>query len=187
METDEKKIVANCQGGRAEDFSLLYFKYVKKIYRYIYYKTQHRESAEDLTSQTFIKALEKIRSFDPEKSLFSTWLYAIARNNVIDFYRTSKNNYDINDVWDLRDDSDIARDADLKAKLQKVEKYIKKLDPEQREIVMLRVWDGMSHKEIAGILGKSEASCKMMFSRTIRSLKNEMPLEVLLYLLFIKF
>ncbi len=186
MEINEKELVANCQKGKVEDFSILYYQYVEKIYKFIYYKVQHRETAEDLTSQTFIKALEKINSFSNEKSSFSTWVYAIARNSVIDHYRTKKNNFNIDDVWDLEDNTDIERDADIKGKLEKVEKYLKELKPEQREIIMLRVWEGMSYREIAEITGKSEGNCKMIFFRTVKELKEKMPLELLLYFLFLK-
>lgn len=186
MEIDEKDIVSNCQKGKIDDFSVLYYKYVKKIYKFVYYKVQHRETAEDLTSQTFMKALDKIGSFSNERSSFSTWLYTIARNNVIDFYRTNKNNFDINDIWDLEDNTDIERDADAKGKLEKVEKYLKELKAEQREIIMLRVWEDMSYKEIAEITGKSEGNCKIIFFRAIRTLKDKMPLELLLYLLLLK-
>lgn len=186
MDINEKEIVANCQKGKIDDFSILYYQYVRKIYKFIYYKVQHRETAEDLTSQTFMKALEKINSFSNEKSSFSTWVYTIARNNVIDYYRTKKNNFDINDVWDLWDNTDIERDTDLKYKLEKVVVYLKELKPEQREIVMFRVWGDMSYKEISEIMGKSEGSCKMIFFRTVKELKEKMPLEVLLYFLIMK-
>lgn len=186
MENDEKEIVANCQKGKIDDFSILYYKYVKNIYKFIYYKVQHRETAEDLTSQTFMKALEKIASFSNEKSSFSTWVYTIARNNVVDYYRTKKNDFDINDVWDMKDNTDIERDADVKGKLEKIEKYLKTLKAEQREIIMLRVWGDMSYKEIAEITGKSEGSAKMIFFRAIRELKDKMPLELLLYFSLLK-
>lgn len=186
MEINEKEIVANCQKGKIDDFSVLYYQYVGKIYKFIYYKVQHRETAEDMTSQTFIKALEKINGFSNERSSFSTWLYTIARNNVIDYYRAKKNDQDINDAWDFKDGTDIERDTDLKRKLEKVEVYLKELKPEQREIVMLRVWGDMSYKEIAEITGKSEGNAKMIFFRTIKDMKNKMPLELLLYFLLLK-
>ena len=133
-----------------------------------------------------MKALNKIESFNCNKGHFSSWIYKIARNNVIDHYRTKKDELDINDVWDLSDDSDMNFDFDIKQKLEKVEKYLKKLDSKKREIIILRVWQEMSYREISQIMGKSEASCKMMFLRTIKELKKEMPLEVIIYLLLIK-
>jgi len=188
METyiDEKKAVAGFQKGNAGDFTSLYDAYAGKIYSFIYFKTQHRETAEDLTSKTFLKALDNLDSFDAGKGSFSTWLYSIARNNVIDFYRTKKNESDINDIWDLSSTDDIERDVEARQKLDKIEKYLKKLKSEHREMIILRVWNELSYKEISGITGKSEASCKMMFSRSIKELKKEMPLSLILYLFILR-
>jgi len=166
-----------------ENFDQLYDKYVKKIFNFIYYKTHHKETAEDLTSDTFMKALTKIHDFDESKGAFSTWLYQIARNTVIDFYRTKKSNLNIDDIWDLADGEDILRDLDTAKKLTEVKKYLKTLKVEQREIVILRVWEGMSYKEISEAVGKTEASCKMAFSRTIERLREDMPLSVFMALL----
>jgi RNA polymerase sigma-70 factor (ECF subfamily) len=164
-----------------DKFAGLYEQYVEKIYRFIYYKTHHKETAEDLTSTTFLKALDNFESFSGEKGKFSTWLYQIARNTVIDFYRAKKTDVSIEDAWGLSGKENIERDIDTLKKLENVKEYLKKLDPEQREIVLLRVWEGMSHKEIAEIMGKTEGSCKVMFSRTINALRQEMPLGLFLY------
>lgn len=187
MENDEQMIIADCQRGEFEKFSLLYDKYARKIYRFIYFKTHHKETAEDLTSLTFMKALEKIKSFNGGKSSFSAWIYAIARNNVIDHYRTSKNDFNIDDVWDLSGNEDIARDAELRQKLGKVEEYLKTLKADHREIIILRVWEDMSYKEIAEITGKSEGNSKMIFFRAMKELKEKMPLELLVYFLLLRF
>jgi len=104
---NEKDIIVSCQQGDLEKFSWLYDKYIKKIYDFIYFKTTHKETAEDLTSQTFFKALEKIKTFNSDKGTFSAWLYQIARNTVIDHYRTMKKTVDIDDVWDMAEDQDI--------------------------------------------------------------------------------
>ncbi len=168
-----------------EDFVRFYDQYVEKIYRFIYYKTHHKETAEDLTSSTFIKALAAFDSFDKRKGEFSGWIYRIARNTVIDFYRSKKNLINIEDVWDLSDKEDVERDAEVSLKLKEVKEYLNKLGIEQREIIILRVWEGISYKEIAEALGKSEGGCKMMFSRTIRQLREEMPLSPFMcFLLF---
>ncbi|MFA5355148.1 MAG: RNA polymerase sigma factor [Candidatus Paceibacterota bacterium] len=171
------------QTVKIEDFGGVYDKYVRRIYNFIYYKTHHKETAEDLTSQTFAKALNKLSDFDGERGSFSSWLYAIARNNVIDFYRTRKSNINVEDVWDLADDTDIERDIEAAQKLQKVRKYLKALKPEQREVVLLRVWGDYSYREIAEIMGKTENNCKVLFSRTMKKLREDMPLSAFLSLL----
>ena len=175
MELNEQKIIKECQQGNLEGFGALYDFYIKKIYNFIYYKVHHRESAEDLTSKTFFKALEKIGTYDVKQKFFSAWLYRIARNVVIDHFRTAKPETDIADVWGLSSDQDFNRDLDLKNALGKVDGYLKKLSAEQREIMIMRVWDDLSYREIAVILGKSEAACKMIFSRTLAKLKTEAP------------
>lgn len=183
MIDNEKNIIKSCQRGDLEKFAWLYDKYIKKIYDFVYYKTTHKETAEDLVSVIFMKALEKIGGFNFDKGTFQAWIYQIARNTVIDHYRTKKIDANIEDVWDLAGNEDLERDIDVQEKLKKVEQYLSKLKSEHREIIIMRVWQGMSHKEIATILGKSEASCKMKYSRAITTLRKELPLALYVYLL----
>jgi len=184
-ELDEADIIDRCQAGQLDDFALLYDAYIRKIYDFIYYKTHHQETAEDLTSRTFMKALEKISSFRAHKGTFQSWLYQIARNTVIDHYRTNKKDTNLDDVWDLADGQDIERDLDAKMQLKEVEDYLAKLKPEQRDVIILRVWQGLSYKEIAGIMNKSEGSCKMAYSRAIHALRQEMPVVGMLALFLV--
>jgi RNA polymerase sigma-70 factor, ECF subfamily len=170
-----------------DNFGQLYDEYVRKIFNFIYYKTHHKETAEDLTSDTFTKAFRKLDNFDSKKGKFSTWLYQIARNTVIDFYRVKKSHVNIDDVWDLSEDIHIERDFDTAEKLKEVKKYLKSLDSCHREIVLLRVWDGLSYKEISDAVGKDEVNCRVIFSRTIQALKKEMPMASLAALLLFKF
>lgn len=177
------QLVENCQNGKLDDFGLLYDRYIRKIYDFIYFKTHHKETAEDLCSKTFMKALEKIGTCDVSKGSFSSWVYRIARNTVIDHYRTKKFTLDIDDAWDLSTGEDILKDLENKQKFEHVEKFLKTLKPEHRDLVMLRVWSGLSYKEIAQITGKSEDSCKMTFSRVISKVRKEVLLVYLLLLL----
>lgn len=174
----EQEIIEQCKKGNLKEFEKLYDSYFKKIYRFIYYRTGHKETAEDITSQTFIKALEKIQRFDLSRGTFSAWIYCIARNKVIDHYRTRKSELDISGVWGLGKDPN--PDIEARDRLREAENYLKKIKKDQREIVLMRVWDGLSYKEIAEITGKNEANCKMIFSRTIGKLKEEIVLLLIL-------
>jgi RNA polymerase sigma-70 factor (ECF subfamily) len=180
---DEAAVISRCQAGQLEEFGLLYDAYIRRIYDFIYYKTHHKETAEDLVSRTFMKALEKIQTFSLEKGTFQGWLYQIARNTVIDHYRTQKKDVNIEDVWDLKDNQDIARDLEAKMKVEEIKDYLAKLKPEQRDIIIMRVWQGLTYQEIAGITGKTEGSCKMVYSRAIQALRREMPITALFVLL----
>ena len=165
-------------------FEEAYEEYADKIYRFIYYKTYSRETAEDICSQTFLKALEKWDSFDPMKGAVSSWLYAIAGNLVIDHFRKKKPSANVDDIWDLAGDEDILTDAERAEQLEEVRKCLSKLEKAQRDLIILRIWQELSFKEIGEIVGKSEAGCKMQFYRILNKLKTELSLSILvLYLL----
>jgi len=176
----EEKAILLCQKGDMTAFSYLYDEYVKPIYRFIYYKTHHKETTEDLVSITFTKVLEKIESFDGSKASFKTWVYQIARNNVTDHYRTFKQHEDIVDRWDLSTKENISDDTSNKLQIERVEKYLKTLKPEAREILLLRLWGGHSFKEISEMTNKTEASCKMMFKRNIEKIRTDLALLIIL-------
>ncbi len=185
MEISQQQLIDRCQNGELENFGGLYDAYVKKIYDFIFYRTLHKETAEDLTSLTFTKALERINSFSPAKGTFSAWLYQIARNTLIDGYKQNRPVDPAEALENFASKENLENQTNAKLNLEKVQKFLTSLDEEKREIITMRVWDGLSYKEIADVLGKSEASCKMTFSRTIEKLNKEVAFA-LIYLLIMK-
>ncbi len=179
---DEQRLIRACISGDTTSFGQLYDAHVRSIYDFIYYKTHHKETAEDLTSETFFKALKNLKQFDQSRS-FRSWLYGIAHNAVIDHYRRSRPTQDIDDIWDLTTDDDLVRDADVKRALLEVQKHLSKLDSTKRDILILRLWQGLSYKEIAEIVGKSEGNSKMIYSRAIAQLREMVPAGVFALLL----
>jgi DNA-directed RNA polymerase specialized sigma24 family protein len=77
-------------GMNREQFTEVYDLYASRIYQFIYYKTYHKETAEDLTSSTFLRAFENLHQFNPERGSIGAWIYQIARNLVTDHYRAKK-------------------------------------------------------------------------------------------------
>jgi RNA polymerase sigma-70 factor (ECF subfamily) len=164
------------------EFSEIYDAHAEKIYRFVYYKTLHRETAEDLTSHTFLKALEHIDQFDSSRGSITVWLYRIARNLVIDHFRKKRRTVDIDDVWDLASSENVEAGALDRAQLAEIKEALAKLPAEQRDIVILRVWEDLPYREIAGIMGKTESACKMMFSRVMSRLKDALvPALIMLF------
>ena len=179
----ESDIILECQLGNLKKFGELYDSYAQHIYRFILFKVCDRQTAEDLTSITFLKALDGIGGFDGKKASFKTWIYTIARNTIIDHFRQYKETAELEDAWGIQGASDIAKETGDKLQLEEIEKYMKELKPEQREILLLRIWGGHSFAEIAEITGKTEAASKMMFKRAIEKLRDDFaPLLILLIL-----
>lgn len=178
-------LVKEAQKNSSEAFGRLYELYFDRIYRYIYYRTMHRETAEDLCSKTFLKALERLNNFNTKKGSFSAWLYKIASNSVTDYFRSAVRKEHPSDVWEIPSEEDYVVDVHNRIYWEKLKPALMGLPADKREIIMLRIWDELSFAEIARITGKSEASCKMSFGRTLKHLKDNVPLS--LYLLFISF
>ncbi len=168
-------IALSCQQGNLQDFDALYVRHLKGIYAFVFYRVMDRAIAEDLTSQTFLKALEKIGSYDAKKGAFSTWLYRIARNTVTDHFRTRHPHDDIESAWDLAGEDDPTQDAETRIARDQVRSLLRTLPADKRELLILRLWDGLSYQEIAALTGKSESALKMQFSRTMRELRDRMP------------
>lgn len=175
--------VAECQRGQNQAFAPIYDHFLKKIYDYIYYRTHHRQTAEDLTSFAFTKAFQNIRTFNPDQGTLQGWLYRIAHNVLVDHFRTFKATSDIEDAWDAKIQVNYESDLDVKDKLSEVEQYLVKLSAEHRELVIMRVWDDLSYAEIAEITGKTESSLKMSMSRILAKLRNEIVAAIITLLI----
>lgn len=175
MDAAELAHVQACQRGERDHFDALYTQHVHAIYRYLSRRVFDRQATEDLTSITFLKALEAIRSFNPKQQKFKAWLYRIARNAMIDHFRKERPTMDIESAWDLPSDDVTSLAAERSVNVARLHKAMQKLSPAEREIVMLRVWEDLSYKEIAELTGKTEANAKMIFSRSLKDLRTQFP------------
>ena len=154
-------------------------------HRFVYYRVGHKQTAEDLTSTVFTKAFLKFKTFD-SNAQFSNWIISIARNTVIDHYRTSKVSLDLDEAFNMSDSTNISKDYELKEKLVEARKYLDKLPIEQRDLVIMRLWDGLNYEEIAVILGKKESALRVNFSRIMSKMQKEMVFSLILIGILIK-
>lgn len=170
--------------GESRAVANVYDAFVRPIYEYIYFRTFHRETAEDVTSETFIKAIDRASTFDPQRGTLSAWLYRIARNTLIDHIRASRSTVSLEEAWILPDNR-IALDdqTDVHIDMERLRNALEHLDPAHRELVILRAWHGLSYDEISQITGKSATAQKMSFSRVIARLRKELPAHSLALIL----
>jgi len=169
----EKDTIEKAIKGEASAFGLLYDKYQPQIYRFIYLKVGHREEAEDLTHQVFLKTWGSISRYDFQGFPFSSWLYQIARNQVIDYYRTKKVNITLESIVELKIESpSYSSVMDNNSDIEKVKKAIYQLNPQQQDVIILRFIEDLSLQETASILDKTETAVKLLQHRAIKNLRK---------------
>lgn len=179
------EILKEIRSGNYNEFSKLYNKYFQRIYRYIYSKTYRRESAEDICSSTFIKALENIANFKGDGSKLVSWLYTIARNQITDYYRSNRSEKNVEDLWDLSSKEDIEVDIINRENFEKLHKELNRLKGMERDIIILHLWEDMTFKDVSISLGLKEGRCKMIFYRALDKMKKSME-EFISVMLFLK-
>jgi len=180
----EKELIDLCRGGNAEAFGLLYDAYAREIYRFVYYKTSHKETAEDLVGQVFTKAWSSITGY--RGIGFRAWLYGIARNAVIDHYRRKRPTEDIDDHWDLASPDNQAGELDKQFDQARIRAALSTLSFEERDILIMRFWQDMEYREIAVALGKTEGAVKMKAYRTLANMKDRFAITPLAFI-FLKY
>ncbi|PIR86759.1 MAG: RNA polymerase subunit sigma-24 [Candidatus Harrisonbacteria bacterium CG10_big_fil_rev_8_21_14_0_10_49_15] len=178
MLEDEQELIQAAQHGDDQAFGRLYDHYIKAIYRFIAVKVGSKEQAEDLTHEVFLRAWQKLPSFKSRGFPFSSWLYRIARNRVIDHYRTQKSHLNVDDLVGqmeeefLKVSSDQRQQLDLKLDLEKVMSALEQLTPDQREVMELRFIEDLSPKEIAEVIGKREGTVRILQHRATKKLQE---------------
>jgi RNA polymerase sigma-70 factor (ECF subfamily) len=171
----KEKIIQNqLQKKDPDAFSEIYDLYVSKIYRFIYFKVSSVEEAEDLTSEVFLKTWQYINEGKGEIKHIGALLYRIARNIVIDYYRERAQKEKMND--ELTDDLEIASDEfdkmQISLEMENIEKNLRELKDEYREVIILRFIEELSISEIAQILEKSKGAVRVLIFRSLETLKE---------------
>ena len=167
-------LVQKSQAGETQAFGEIYDIYIDDIYRFIFYKVGQREVAEDLTEDTFFKAWQKLDSFSQTKHPFSSWLYRIAKNTVIDYFRKERVNIEELQI-DIADEKvDTKKHTEQYFNQQHLQEALSKIPEKQREVVVLRYVNELSHKEISEVLDKSEVAVRSLLSRGMAKLKEIM-------------
>ena len=175
-------LVQRAQQGDAEAFGLLYDKYVDQVYRYIVYRVPSTQLAEDLTSETFLRALRRISSFTWQGRDVGAWFVTIARNLITDHYKSGRYRLELSadDVSTVTGAADMTtagpENEVLEAMQNKVLlEAVKQLNTEQQECIVLRFLQGLSVSETAQIMGKNDGAIKALQYRAIRTLGRLLP------------
>jgi RNA polymerase sigma-70 factor (TIGR02952 family) len=171
---DLRTLVLHAKTGDTDAFGTLYDRYVDLVYRYIYFRVGSHQLAEDLTSETFLRALRRIADFTWQGRDFGAWLVTIARNLVTDHFKSGRYRLEVStgEVLDVPlDGPHIPENAVVTAIINdRVLRAVRDLNPEQQECVVLRFLHGLSLAETALIMGKKSGAIKALQFRAIRTL-----------------
>lgn len=179
MTEHEQEYINRAQRGDSAAFGWLYDRYIRQIYRFIVLKVTSKEQAEDLSHEVFLSAWQHLPGYEAKGFPFSSWLYKIARNRIIDYYRTSKATVSIDDAGDALEETLIDTEgesafdlADLALTTEKVKEAMRQLSPDYYEVLVLRFIEDRSPKEIAELLNKREGTIRIIQHRAILKLKK---------------
>ena len=175
----EKILLVKIKKQDADAFAELYDLYVEKIYRFVYFKVSSVEEAQDITSEVFLKAWNYLQKEETLINNINSFLYQIARNLIIDFYRQRANHEMVSvdspsaSIHEIADpQQNVTSDISRQLASKQVETYLARLKDEYKEVVILRYLEGYSTKEIASIVGKKRGNIRVLLHRAIKVMSD---------------
>jgi RNA polymerase sigma-70 factor (ECF subfamily) len=176
------KLVERAQDGDTDAFGLIYDKYVDTVFRFIYFRVGNRQLAEDLTSESFLRALKRIGTVTWQGRDLGAWLVTIARNLVADHFKSGRYRLEVTtgDVLDADREDRGPEGSPESAVLDYITNVtlltaVKQLNPEQQECIVLRFLHGFSVAETAQAMNKNEGAIKALQYRAVRALNRLLP------------
>ncbi len=153
----------------------LYEEYYDRIVRYIFIRINDRSEAENLGGDVFLKALQSLDSYRGRGEQMRAWLFKIAHNLVVDYFRkmSKRRTVSLNDM-EIRDRVSAEEAVEAKLEVERLSKALKQLTPAQREVIGLRFFTGLSSAEVGKALGKSSGAVREMQRAAVETLRKQM-------------
>ncbi|MFQ5813533.1 MAG: sigma-70 family RNA polymerase sigma factor [Anaerolineae bacterium] len=175
---EQRELIRRAKECDLSAFARLYEHYYQDIYNYIRYRVPDTPVAEDLASEVFLKALESIDSFTFRGLPLSVWLFRIARNLMVDYFRSRPSRPDLPLREELLPAEGGPSDVfERKLTQQQLTRGLSHLTGDQQEVIILKFVDGLSNTEVAQILGKSEGAIKSLQHRALNSLNRILEVD----------
>lgn len=182
MTIDEEaleRLIRDAKAGNAWAFGRIFDEFHQPIYRFIASRVHRPSDAEDLTQLVFVKALEALPRYEQRGIPFGGWLFRLARNTIIDHIRTRHDHAELDAVSE-RASSDAGPEqlATVRNDLDAVSRALAGLTDEQREVIELRFFGGLSAREAAEVMGKQEGTVRGLQFRAIASLRRTLGMDL---------
>ncbi len=160
------------QSGSESALGDLYNHYFDRLFKFIFYRVSHKETAEDLTEEVFIKVFRNLRTLSEPKA-FEGWLFQIARNQVIDYYRSKRPVVPLEEIENtLEYETNIVDLVNLQTQQTVFIKLLKELSAEQQQVIKLKFLEDLDNDVIAQIMNKTEGAIRVIQHRAIARLKE---------------
>ena len=164
--------LTKAQAGSDQALADLYNHYFERVYRFIYYRVSHKETAEDLTEEVFVKVFRNLRNLE-QAAAFEGWLFQISRNLVIDYYRSKRPVVPLEEIENtLEYETNIVDLVNLQTEQTIFIKLLKELSPEQQQVIKLKFLEDIDNAAIAKIMEKTEGAIRVIQHRAIAKLKE---------------
>lgn len=170
----QRDLVQRAIDGDTVAFGLLYERHLDAIYRYVFFRVNSSADAEDLTEDVFVSAWESLASFKADDSrAFLSWLYRIAHNRVVDYYRKRQPLSWTSEQLAMEEarTPDVEEIAHINHDARRLAQAVSQLEDTEQQVVILRFIEGLSHSEVANIIGKSEGASRIIQHRALLNLK----------------
>ena len=178
IDTAAWELVAAAQQGDQAAFGQLYDRYVDVVFRFVLFRVGDRPLAEDITSETFLRALRRISSVSYQGRDLGAWFVTIARNLVLDHVKSSRYRLEMTtaDILDSSaDDRGPEHEVVQEATTAELMRCVAQLGRDQQECIVLRVMQGLSVSETAAVMGRNEGAVKALQHRAVRRLAQLLP------------
>ena len=153
----------------------LYGEYYDRIVRYIFIRVNDQSEAENLGGDVFLRALQSLDSYRGRPEQMRAWLFKIAHNLVVDYWRKMGKQKTVSiDEVEVPDRLNIAEVVETELEVERLKKILKWLTPAQREVIGLRVFGGLSSAEVGKMLGKSSGAVREMQRAAVETLRKQM-------------
>ncbi len=179
-DSSDAELIAHAQRGEVSAIGRLYDRHRESIFRYLWVRLDDRQLAEDLTGDVFMRMLDALPRYRLQGLPFRAWLYRIAHNLLVDYFRKMNHQatVPIDAVEEHGAGDDLDRTIEKMLETERLQVALVSLEPTQCEVVILRFLAGLSLRETAQTLGKTEAAIKALQHRGLSSLRRALePLE----------
>jgi len=174
-QAEERSWVERARQGDDEAIGWLYRRYAPAVFRYLFYRLGEREVAEDLTSEVFVRAIEGLPRYQQRGLPFAAWLYRIAAARVVDHYRRMRRR----PATRLQPESATSgeraeQEAESRLSAEELQRGLAGLPPAYQQVIVLRFVEGLSHEEVAQVMGRSAGAVRVLQYRALAALRRQL-------------